>query len=117
MRRVVITGNGLGTALGNNLEDTWKALVEGKSGAGPITRFDNTDYATHFACEVKGWDSSPYLDKREAKHLDRFLHYAVGAGLMAMEDAGYSDRKVPAGEGERRGWLVRAGGGGVQAGA
>jgi len=114
MRRVVITGIGLVTPLGNNLEDTWKALVEGRSGAGPITRFDNTDYATHFACEVKGWDSSPYLDKREAKHLDRFLHYAVGAGLMAMEDAGYSDRKVPAGEEERWGCYVGSGMGGIE---
>ena len=114
MRRVVITGIGLVTPLGNNLEETWKGLVDGRSGAGPITRFDSSQYATHFACEVKGWDSSPYLDKREAKHLDRFLHYAVGAGLMAMEDAGYSDRKVPAGEEERWGCYVGAGMGGIE---
>jgi len=114
MRRVVITGIGLVTPLGNNLEETWTALVEGKSGAGPITHFDSSQYATHFACEVKNWDSAPYLDKREAKHLDRFLHYAVGAGLMAMEDAGYSDRKVPAGEEERWGCYVGAGMGGIE---
>ena len=65
MRRVVITGIGLVTPLGNNLEETWKALVEGRSGAGPITPFDSSQYANHFACEVKNWDSSPYLDKRE----------------------------------------------------
>jgi 3-oxoacyl-[acyl-carrier-protein] synthase II len=114
MRRVVITGIGLVTPLGNNLEETWKGLVEGKSGAGPITRFDTSLYATHFACEVKNWDSSPYLDKREAKHLDRFLHFAVGAGLMAMEDAGYADRKVPAGEEERWGCFVGSGMGGIE---
>jgi 3-oxoacyl-[acyl-carrier-protein] synthase II len=114
MRRVVITGIGLVTPLGINLEETWKGLVEGRSGAGPITRFDSSQYATHFACEVKGWDSSPYLDKREAKHLDRFLHYAVGAGLMAMEDAGYSDRRVPAGEEERWGCYVGSGMGGIE---
>jgi 3-oxoacyl-[acyl-carrier-protein] synthase II len=114
MRRVVITGIGLVTPLGNNLEETWKGLVEGKSGAGPITRFDSTQYATHFACEVKNWDSTPYLDKREAKHLDRFLHYAVGAGLMAMEDAGFADRKVPAGEEDRWGCYVGAGMGGIE---
>jgi 3-oxoacyl-[acyl-carrier-protein] synthase II len=114
MRRVVITGIGLVTPLGNNLEDSWAALVAGKSGAGPITRFDSTAFATHFACEVKGWDSSPFLDKREARHLDRFLHFAVGAGLMAMEDAGYSDRKVPAGEEERWGIYIGAGLGGVE---
>ncbi len=114
MRRVVITGIGLVTPLGINLEETWKALVEGKSGAGPITRFDTSQYATHFACEVKNWDSSPYLDKREAKHLDRFLHFAVGAGLMAMEDAGYADRKVPSGEEERWGCFVGSGMGGIE---
>ena len=114
MRRVVITGIGLVTPLGNNLEETWKGLVEGKSGAGPITRFDSTLFATHFACEVKGWDSSPYLDKREAKHLDRFLHFAVGAGLMAMEDAGYADHKVPSGEEERWGCFVGSGMGGIE---
>jgi 3-oxoacyl-[acyl-carrier-protein] synthase II len=114
MRRVVITGIGLVTPLGNNLEETWKGLVEGKSGAGPITRFDTSQYATHFACEVKDWDSSPYLDKREAKHLDRFLHFAVGAGLMAMEDAGYADRKVPSGEEERWGCFVGSGMGGIE---
>jgi 3-oxoacyl-[acyl-carrier-protein] synthase II len=114
MRRVVITGIGLVTPLGNNLEDTWAALLAGKSGAGPITRFDASQYTTRFACEVKNWDSSPFLDKREARHLDRFLHYAVGAGLMAMEDAGFSDRKVPAGDEERWGAYVGAGLGGLE---
>ena len=114
MRRVVITGIGLVTPLGNNLEDSWSALLAGKSGAGPITRFDASQFATRFACEVKGWDSSPFLDKREAKHLDRFLHFAIGAGLMAMEDAGYADRKVPAGEEERWGVYIGAGLGGVE---
>jgi 3-oxoacyl-[acyl-carrier-protein] synthase II len=114
MRRVVITGIGLVTPLGINLEETWKGLVEGRSGAGPITRFDSSQYATHFACEVKNWDSSPYLDKREAKHLDRFLHFAVGAGLMAMADAGYADHRVPAAEEERWGCYVGAGMGGIE---
>jgi 3-oxoacyl-[acyl-carrier-protein] synthase II len=114
MKRVVITGIGLVTPLGNDLEETWRGLIEGRSGAGPITRFDHTDFATHFACEVKGWDPAPYLDKREAKHFDRFLHFAVGAGLMAMEDAGYTDRKVPAGEEERWGCYVGSGMGGIE---
>jgi 3-oxoacyl-[acyl-carrier-protein] synthase II len=114
MRRVVITGIGLVTPLGNNLEDSWTALVAGKSGAGPITRFDSSQFATHFACEVKNWDSSPFLDKREARHLDRFLHFAVGASLMAMEDAGFGDRKVPAGEEERWGVYIGAGLGGIE---
>jgi 3-oxoacyl-[acyl-carrier-protein] synthase II len=114
MRRVVITGIGLVTPVGNNLEDTWSGLLAGKSGAGPVTRFDASALPTHFACEVKDWDSSPFLDKREAKHLDRFLHFATGAGVMAMEDAGFSDRKVPAGEEDRWGVYVGAGLGGVE---
>ena len=114
MRRVVITGIGLVTPIGNDLEATWAGLLAGRSGAGPITQFDHTQYKTHFACEVKNWDSAPYLDKREAKHLDRFLHYAVGAGLMAMEDAGYADRRVPGGEEERWGCFVGSGMGGIE---
>src|SRR5690349_13082978 len=113
-RRVVITGIGLVTPVGNDLETTWSALLAGKSGAGPITRFDASQLATRFACEVKGWDSGPFLDKREAKHLDRFLHFAMGAGLMAMEDAGFSDRKVPAGAEERWGCYVGSGLSGVE---
>jgi 3-oxoacyl-[acyl-carrier-protein] synthase II len=113
MRRVVITGIGLVTPVGNNLEDSWAALVAGKSGAAPITQFDSSKLATHFACEVKNWDPSPFLDKREARHFDRFLQFAVGAGLMAMEDAGYGDHKVPAGEEERWGVYVGAGLGGL----
>ncbi len=113
MRRVVITGIGLVTPLGNNLEDSWSALLAGKSGAGPITRFDASQFTTRFACEVKNFDSSLYLDKREARHFDRFLHFTAGAGLMAMEDAGLSDRKVPAGEEDRWGVYVGSGMGGL----
>jgi 3-oxoacyl-[acyl-carrier-protein] synthase II len=113
MRRVVITGIGLVTPVGNDLESTWRSLVEGRSGAGPITRFDTSQFTTKFACEVKNFDPLQYLDKREVKHLDRFLHYAVAAGLMAMDDAGYADRRVPAGEENAWGIYVGAGLGGV----
>ena len=114
MRRVVITGIGMVTPVGNTAEETWKALLEGKSGAGPITLFDTTHFATKFGCEVKGFDVGPFLDKRESKHLDRFLHFGVAAGLMAMEDAGFADRRVPAGEEERWGCYVGAGMGGIE---
>lgn len=113
MRRVVITGIGLVTAVGNDRESTWKGLLEGRSGAGPNTRFDVSSYATKFACEVKDWDATPYMDKRQLRHLDLFLQYGVCAGLMAMDDAGYADRKVPEGEEERWGTYVGAGLGGV----
>lgn len=113
MRRVVITGIGLVTPVGNDRETSWKNLIAGKSGAGPITRFDTTQYASKFACEVKDWDATPYIDKRQVKHLDLFLQYGVAAGLMAMDDAGYVDRKVPEGEEEEWGVYVGAGLGGV----
>jgi 3-oxoacyl-[acyl-carrier-protein] synthase II len=113
MRRVVITGIGLVTPIGNDLESTWSALLAGKNGAAPITLFDASSFATKFACEVKGWDPSKWMDKRELKHIDRFLQFAIGASMMAMEDAGLG-AKVPAGEEERWGSYIGAGLGGVR---
>lgn len=112
-RRVVITGIGLVTPLGNDLESTWSSLIAGKSGAGPITLFDTTQFATKFGCEVKGWEPSKWFDKRELKHVDRFLQFGVAAGLMALEDSGLG-QKVPAGEEERWGTFIGAGLGGVK---
>ncbi len=113
MRRVVITGIGLITPVGNDRETTWQALLAGKSGAGPITQFDTTDYATKFACEVKGWDGTAWFDKRELKRLDRFLQFGVAAAMQAMDDAGYDGRKVPAGEEDGWGVFIGAGLGGL----
>jgi 3-oxoacyl-[acyl-carrier-protein] synthase II len=113
MRRVVITGIGLVTPIGNDLESTWSALLAGKNGAAPTTLFDATDFATKFSCEVKGWDPSKWFDKRELKHLDRFLQFGVAAGMMAVADAGLGD-KVPAGQAHRWGSYIGAGLGGVK---
>jgi 3-oxoacyl-[acyl-carrier-protein] synthase II len=113
MRRVVITGIGLVTPVGNDRESTWQALLAGRSGAGPITQFDASAYATKFACEVKSFDASPWFDKRELKRLDRFLLLGVAAGMMAMDDAGYAGRRVPEGEEEAWGAYVGAGLGGL----
>jgi 3-oxoacyl-[acyl-carrier-protein] synthase II len=113
MRRVVVTGIGLVTPIGNDLEATWASLLAGKSGAGPITQFDCTDFATKFACEVKGWDASKWFDKRELKHVDRFLQFGIAAAMMAMEDAGLGS-KVPAGHEHRWGAYIGAGLGGVR---
>jgi 3-oxoacyl-[acyl-carrier-protein] synthase II len=113
MRRVVITGIGLVTPIGNDLEATWSALLAGKNGAAPITLFDSTRFTTKFACEVKGWDPSQFFDKREVKHIDRFLQFGVAAGIMAVADAGLGTR-VPAGEEDRWGAYIGAGLGGVQ---
>ena len=113
MRRVVITGIGLVTPIGNDLEATWSSLLAGKNGAGPTTQFDTTNFATKFSCEVKGWEPSKWFDKRELKHLDRFLQFGVAAGMMAVEDAGLGG-KVPAGQEERWGSYIGAGLGGVK---
>ncbi|HEU4733858.1 MAG TPA: beta-ketoacyl-ACP synthase II [Kofleriaceae bacterium] len=113
MRRVVITGIGLVTPVGNDLESTWSGLLAGKSGAAPITLFDASRFATRFACEVKGWDPSLFFDKREIKHIDRFLQFGVAAGMMAVADAGLGGR-VPAGQEHRWGSFIGAGLGGVQ---
>ena len=116
MRRVVITGIGFVTPVGIGLEETWSALIAGKSGAAPTTNFDATDYASKFSCEVKDWAAAAptWFDKRELKHLDRFLQFGVAAAMLAMDDAGYPDRKVPAGEEDRWGVYIGAGLGGVE---
>ena len=113
MRRVVITGIGLLTPVGNDLETTWASLLAGKSGAGPITLFDTTTFATHFGCEVKQWDPSKFFDKREIKHIDRFLQFGVAAAMMAMTDSGLG-AKVPEAETERWGVYIGSGLGGVR---
>jgi hypothetical protein len=116
MRRVVITGLGLVTPVGIGLEPTWSALLAGKSGAAPTTLFDVTGYASKFSCEVKDWAAAAptWFDKRELKHFDRFLQFGVAAALSAMDDAGFADRKVPAGEEDRWGCYIGAGLGGVK---
>ena len=96
-RRVVITGIGLVTPLGIGIEENWQALIEGKSGVGPITRFDANGYQTRFAGEVKNFNPEDFLPKKEARRLDLFLQFALAASQMAMEDAGLtiSDEESP----------------------
>jgi 3-oxoacyl-[acyl-carrier-protein] synthase II len=112
-RRVVITGIGLITPIGNDTETTWSSLLAGVNGAAPTTLFDTTEFATKFACEVKNWEPSKWFDKRELKHLDRFLQFGVAAGMLAVEDAGLGTR-VPAGLEHRWGTFIGAGLGGVR---
>lgn len=112
-RRVVVTGIGLVTPIGNDMESTWASLLAGKNGAGPITQFDASEFATKFACEVKNWDPSKWFDKRELKHVDRFLQFGIAAAMMAVDDAGLGQR-VPAGQEHRWGAYIGAGLGGVK---
>jgi len=86
-RRVVITGLGVISPVGNTLEEAWGSLVQGKSGAGPITRFDASKYPTRFAAEVKNFDSSLYMSHKEIKHSDRFVQFAVASAKQAVADA------------------------------
>jgi len=87
-RRVVVTGVGLVTPLGTGVEKTWEALCAGKSGVGPITRFDTSDFAVKIAAEVKDFQAEDFMDKKLAKHLGLFVQYAVAAAGMALADSG-----------------------------
>ena len=88
-RRVVVTGMGAVTPVGNDVATMWRSLVEGKSGAGPITKFDASTFEVRFGCEVKGFDAMKYMDRKEAKRADQFTQYAVAASRQAMDDAGF----------------------------
>ncbi len=86
--RVLVTGTGVVSPLGNDTESLWEGLTAGRSGAGPITRFDTSTYGTRFACEVKDFTSEGILDRKEAKRMDRFVQYAVVATHEAIRTAG-----------------------------
>ncbi len=87
-RRVVVTGVGLVTPLGTGTEKTWEGLVNGRSGIGPITRFDASAHASQIAAEVKDFDPTRWFEKKQAKNLDLFVQYAIAAAEFAMEDSG-----------------------------
>jgi len=87
-RRVVVTGVGLVSAVGIGTEETWKNLLAGKSGIGPITRFDVSNHATRIAGEVKNFDPNQYIDHKEVKKMDRFIHLALAAAQFAVQDSG-----------------------------
>ena len=88
LKRVVVTGLGAITPLGNTIEETWQNLVAGKSGCGPITLFDASKFKTQFACEVKGFDPEAHFDRKEVRKLDRYTQLALYAAKMGIEDAG-----------------------------
>lgn len=93
-RRVVITGAGAITPLGNSVAEFWDNLIAGKSGAGPITRFDTSKFKTNFACEVKGYDPRSHFDVKEARKMDLFTQFAMVAATQAVEDAGILSDKL-----------------------
>jgi 3-oxoacyl-[acyl-carrier-protein] synthase II len=94
LRRVVITGLGAVTPIGNNIQDYWNNLVNGVSGAAPITRFDASKFKTKFACEVKGFNPEDYFEKKEARKLDAYAQYGLAAAHQAMLDSGLDLEKI-----------------------
>ncbi|MBI1293264.1 beta-ketoacyl-[acyl-carrier-protein] synthase II, partial [bacterium] len=87
-KRVVVTGLGAITPVGNSVPEYWDGLVAGRSGAGPITRFDPTAHKVRFACEVKNFDPLQYMDRKEAKRFEPFVQYAIAAAKEALRDSG-----------------------------
>jgi 3-oxoacyl-[acyl-carrier-protein] synthase II len=110
-QRVVVTGLGLVTPVGNDVESTWSALLDGRSGAAPITKFDASALQVRFACEVKGFDPSQYMDRKEAKRYDAFVQFALAAAHQAVTQAGLEGR-FPAPE--RTGVVIGSGIGGMR---
>ncbi|HEX2717751.1 MAG TPA: beta-ketoacyl-ACP synthase II [Gemmatimonadaceae bacterium] len=87
-RRVVVTGLGALSPVGNDVATTWQSLLDAKSGAAPITKFDTTNFPVKFACELKGFDPLNFMDRKEAKRADPYTQYAIAASVQAMRDAG-----------------------------
>lgn len=110
LRRVVITGLGCVSPIGNTVTESWEALLAGKSGIATITRFDATPFSTRFAGEVKGFNVEDYMPAKEARHMDRFIHYGMAAGIQAMQDCGLAVTEENA---ERIGVIVGSGIGGL----
>ncbi len=109
--RVVVTGMGLVTPIGNTVEENWQAILSGRSGIGPITRFNPKRFPTHFAGEVKNFDASKFLDGKELRRNDRYVHYAVAAADQALADAGLEPSELPH---ERTGVIIGSGMGGLE---
>ena len=111
-RRVVVTGMGIISPLGIGVEENWSAIINGKSGIGPITRFDTGSFPVRFAGEVAGFDAERYMGHKEVKKMDRFIHFAVAASDYALKDSGY---KITEKNAERVGVQVGVGLGGLPA--
>ena len=92
-RRIVVTGLGLVTPVGNTVDESWASIVAGKSGIDHVTHFDASNLSVRFAGEVKGFRIEDYIPAKEARHMDAFIHYGIAASLQAVKDAG-----LPTGE-------------------
>ena len=113
-RRVVVTGLGLISPVGNSVNEAWANILAGRSGIAPITKFDATNFACRFAGEVKGFNVEDYIPAKDARHMDNFIHYGLAAALQAIKDAGLpTGDQLTEEQAERIGCLVGAGIGGL----
>lgn len=110
-RRVVVTGLGAVTPIGIGVEEFWSNLLHGVNGVAPITKFDASNFETHFAAEVKNFDPEKFIDKKSIKRMDPFTHYAIAASEMALEDSGLNISKI---DRERFGVIFGSGIGGME---
>jgi len=110
MRRVVVTGLGTLSPVGNTADEFWSSLVQGRSGVGMITKFDTAGYPTRIAGEVRNFDPLDFVDKKEARRLDPYLQYAVASSVLAVQDAALDTDKI---DGSRFGVLIGSGIGGI----
>ncbi|ROT14164.1 beta-ketoacyl-ACP synthase II [uncultured Muribaculum sp.] len=110
LKRVVVTGLGALTPIGNDVDTTWKNALEGVSGAGPITHFDASKFKTQFACEVKGFNAADHFDRKKARTLDLYAQYALVAAEQAVNDAKLTDEDINK---DRIGVIIAAGIGGL----
>lgn len=111
LKRVVVTGLGALTPIGNNVQEYWNALINGVSGAAPITYFDAAKFRTHFACELKNFNAEDFLDRKEARKMDRYAQYAMVASEEAVTDAGFDFEKL---DKDRAGVIWGSGIGGLE---
>lgn len=109
-RRVVVTGMGMVSPLGLDLQSSWQAILEGRSGVGKITHFDASDFPVQIAAEVKGFDPTQYIEPKEARKMDRFIHFAIAATEMALKDSGL---KLSEEDPDRVGVVIGSGLGGL----
>lgn len=109
-RRVVVTGLGIISPVGNDIASAWDSIVAGRSGIGPVTRFDASSFPTRIAGEVKGFDVAAYMSPKEARHFDTFIHYGIAAGSQALRDSGI---EVSEDNADRIGVVIGSGIGGL----
>ncbi|MGI9570035.1 MAG: beta-ketoacyl synthase N-terminal-like domain-containing protein, partial [Desulfobulbia bacterium] len=109
-RRVVVTGLGLLTPVGNTVDESWKNIVAGKSGVAPITAFDASEFSTRISASVKNFDATDYLSFKEIKKMDTFIHFGIAAGIQALDDSGI---EVTDANAERIGVAIGSGIGGL----